>query len=56
LCRKLVAAGHDPATVMHVYRGQTLALKVRAIGEAANCGSTPRALASVSIHPCQRGR
>jgi hypothetical protein len=35
LCRRLVAAGHDPATPMHVYRGATLALTVRSIGEAA---------------------
>jgi hypothetical protein len=35
LCRQLVAAGHDPATPMHAYRGDTLALKIRSIGEAA---------------------
>jgi hypothetical protein len=35
LCRRLVEAGHDPATPMEVYRGQTLALHVRSIGEAA---------------------
>jgi len=35
LCRRLVEAGHDPATAMEVYRGQTLALHVRSIGEAA---------------------
>jgi hypothetical protein len=35
LCRKLVAAGHDPSLPMHVYRGRTLALKVRSIGEGA---------------------
>jgi hypothetical protein len=34
-CRRLVDAGHDPATPMHVYRGSTLALTVRSIGEAA---------------------
>jgi hypothetical protein len=33
LCRQLVAAGHDPATAMHVVRGDTLALIIRSIGE-----------------------
>jgi hypothetical protein len=35
LCRKLVAAGHDPGARMEVYRGHTLALTVRSIGEGA---------------------
>jgi hypothetical protein len=35
LCRLLVAEGFDPASPMHVYRGETLALKIRSIGEAA---------------------
>jgi hypothetical protein len=35
LCRRLLAAGHDPATRLEVYRGATLALIVRSIGEAA---------------------
>ena len=35
LCRLLVEAGHDPDTPMHVYRGATLALKLRSIGEGA---------------------
>jgi hypothetical protein len=35
LCRDLVEAGHDPATPLHVYRGNTLALKIRSIGVAA---------------------
>jgi hypothetical protein len=35
LCRRLVEAGHDPAEPMEVYRGSTLALHVRSIGEAA---------------------
>jgi len=34
LCCRLVDAGHDPATPMHAYRGDTLALIVRSIGEA----------------------
>jgi hypothetical protein len=36
LCRKLVAAGHDPVSALHAYRGATLSFVVRSIGEAAN--------------------
>jgi hypothetical protein len=35
LCRKLLDAGHDPTTPLHAYRGNTLALIVRSIGEGA---------------------
>jgi hypothetical protein len=35
LCRKLFERGHDPARPLHAYRGDTLALRVRSIGEAA---------------------
>lgn len=35
LCRLLLAAGHDPNRPLHAYRNDVLALKVRAIGEAA---------------------
>jgi hypothetical protein len=35
LCQQLLDAGHDPHTRLHVYRGQTLALTVRSIGEGA---------------------
>jgi hypothetical protein len=35
LCRKLIEAGHDPATRLGAYRGATLALTVRSIGEVA---------------------
>ena len=34
-CRALVGAGYDPGRPLHVYRGKTLALKVRSIGEGA---------------------
>jgi hypothetical protein len=34
LCRRLIAAGHDPATPLNVYRGKTLALRILGIGEA----------------------
>lgn len=35
LCRKLIEAGCDPATPMEAWRGDTLALSVRSIGEGA---------------------
>ncbi|MFY9839327.1 MAG: hypothetical protein WAK55_23200 [Xanthobacteraceae bacterium] len=35
MCRKLVEAGHDPATPLEAWRGKTLCLLVRSIGEAA---------------------
>jgi len=34
LCRMLVEAGYDPRTLLECYRGATLCLKVRSIGEA----------------------
>jgi hypothetical protein len=35
LCRELLAAGLDPDQAMEVFRGATLALRMRSIGEAA---------------------
>jgi hypothetical protein len=35
LCRQLLAAGLDPDQALEVYRGTTLALRVRSIGEGA---------------------
>ena len=35
VCRKLMAAGHNPRRPLHVYRGNVLALRVRSIGEGA---------------------
>jgi hypothetical protein len=35
LCKKLIAAGHDPGTPLQVYRSGTLCLHVRSIGEAS---------------------
>jgi hypothetical protein len=35
LCRQLLAAGLDPDQAMDVYRGATLALRVRSLREAA---------------------
>ena len=35
LCRKLVAAGFNPASPLEAWRGETLSLRVRSIGEGA---------------------
>jgi hypothetical protein len=35
LCRRLIEAGYDPATPLQAYRGDTLCLVIRSIGEAA---------------------
>jgi hypothetical protein len=35
LCRKLIEAGHDPSMPLEAYRGETLCLRVRSIGETA---------------------
>jgi len=35
LCGKLIEAGIDPAAPLEVYRGTTMALRVRSIGEGA---------------------
>ena len=36
LCAMLIAAGCDPSARLEAWRGSTLALRVRAIGEAAD--------------------
>ena len=33
LCRRLIAAGHHPSAPLEAYRGSTLCLRVRSIGE-----------------------
>jgi hypothetical protein len=35
MCRALIEAGHDPNTPLEAYRGTTLCLKVRSLGEGA---------------------
>jgi hypothetical protein len=35
ICRRLIEAGHHPGTHLHAYRGDTVALVVHSIGEAA---------------------
>jgi hypothetical protein len=55
LCRKLIAAGHDPATRLEAYRGDVLSLGVRSLGEAAQleidgkgCGFKCRAAVGIA--------
>jgi hypothetical protein len=54
LCRKLVDAGHDPATPLEAYRGATLALRVKSIGRAAGLEVSPRGVGFVRQPDCQR--
>jgi hypothetical protein len=35
LCRLLIVAGHDPDQPIEVYRGSTVALRIRSIGDGA---------------------
>ena len=51
LCRRLVTAGHDPATPLHAYRGLTLCLKVRSIGEAARLRISPAGVGFKRLPP-----
>jgi hypothetical protein len=50
LCRLLVEAGHDPDHPLHAYRGDVLALKVRAIGEAAQLEINARGTGLIPRH------
>jgi hypothetical protein len=42
LCRKLLEAGHDHATPLEAWRGDTLCLHIRSIGEAAELRVNPK--------------
>jgi hypothetical protein len=50
LCRQLVAAGHDPATPLEAYRGSTLCLIVRSIGEAADLEVSAKGIGFIKRH------
>jgi hypothetical protein len=59
LCRELLASGLDPDQAVEVYRGATLALRVRSIVEAAKLqidgrGSGFKSIKSVGIAPSVR--
>jgi hypothetical protein len=51
LCRRLIEAGHDPATPLEVWRGSTLCLRIRRIGEAAQLEPSPRGVGFVRGGP-----
>jgi hypothetical protein len=50
LCRDLVEAGHDPATPLHAYRGDTLCLRIKSIGQAAQLEPSPTGIGFVRSH------
>jgi hypothetical protein len=47
LCRRLIEAGHEPATPLEAWRGPTLCLRIRHIGEAAQLEPSPRGVGFV---------
>ncbi|MFZ0148143.1 MAG: hypothetical protein WAM72_07305 [Xanthobacteraceae bacterium] len=54
LCRELIAAGHDPDQPLEVYRGETLALRVRSIGEAAKLNLNSKGTAFIKCRQAVR--
>ena len=50
LCGALVAAGHDPATSLDVYRADTLCLRIASIGQAARLKPSPSGVGFVRRH------
>jgi hypothetical protein len=49
LCRELIAAGLDPDRAMEVFRGATLALHIRTIGQAAGLELNSHGTAFVTL-------
>lgn len=49
LCRALLAAGLDPDQALEVFRGATLALRVRSIGEAAGLEINSHGTAFIAV-------
>lgn len=52
LCAVLVASGHDPGRGLHAFRGGTLALRVRSIGEAARLRVAPHGVGFERLPGC----
>ena len=50
LCRALLAGGHDPATALEAYRGDTLCVRIRSIGQAAQLEPSPSGVGFVRRH------
>lgn len=55
LCRALIKAGHDPAKPLEAWRGDTLALRVRTIGEGARLRVATHCVGFETIPECTRG-
>jgi hypothetical protein len=55
LCRALLAAGDDPRSPLHAYRGDVLALKVRSIGEGAKLRVATHGVGFERIPECTGG-
>ena len=53
LCRKLLAAGYDPARPLEAYRADTLCLNVRSIGEGAKYAVKDSSAGTPSLRRCQ---
>jgi hypothetical protein len=54
LCRELIAAGCDPDRALEVYRGATLALRVRSIGAAAKLDVNSKGTGFIRHRPAVR--
>jgi hypothetical protein len=54
LCRELIAAGCDPDRALEVYRGATLALRIRSIGAAAKLDVNSKGTGFVRHRPAVR--
>jgi hypothetical protein len=55
LCRKLLAAGHNPALALEAYRGGTLCLRVRSIGEGARLRVATHGVGFERMAECTEG-
>ena len=55
LCRRLVAAGYDPALPLEAWRGPALCLRVRSIGEASQLRVATHGLGFEHLHGCAAG-
>jgi len=55
LCRELIEAGHDPGTPLEAWRGGTLCLSVRSIGEAASLALNGKGTGFIRLPAVCRG-
>ena len=55
LCRQLAAAGHDPARPLDAYRGQTVCLRVRSIGDGAQLRVGGHGIGFEAVPECGAG-